>query len=150
PLPKNHGRGVACSASDAGSDPVSSAVVQVYGDGSVSVISGSTEMGQGSHTVMRQIAAEEMGVPIEKVRVVSCDTAMTPFDRSTGASRTTTIMGRAVLDACKEAISQLRNMAAEILKTNPEDLIAERGGFAFQERRLSWQDVLRDFFGLSD
>jgi CO/xanthine dehydrogenase Mo-binding subunit len=149
-LPKNHGLGVACSASDAGSDPVSSAVIQVYGDGSVSVISGSTEMGQGSHTIMRQIAAEEMGVPVEKVRVVSCDTAMTPFDRSTGASRTTTIMGRAVLDACTEAISQLRNMAAEIVKTNPENLIVERGGFAFQERHLSWQDVLRDYFGLSD
>jgi CO/xanthine dehydrogenase Mo-binding subunit len=150
PLPKNHGRGVACSASDAGSEPVSSAVVQVYGDGSVSVITGSTEMGQGSHTVLRQIAAEEMGVTIDKVRVVSCDTAMTPFDRSTGASRTTTIMGRAVLEACREAISQLRNMAGDVLKTEPENLIVERGGFAFQERHLRWQDVLRDFFGLPD
>jgi CO/xanthine dehydrogenase Mo-binding subunit len=150
PLPKNHGRGVACSASDAGSDPVSSALVQVYGDGSVSVLTGSTEMGQGSHTVMRQIAAEEMGAPLEKVRVVSCDTAMTPFDRSTGASRTTTIMGRAVLDACREAISQLRNMAAEILKADPENVVVERGGVRFQERHLVWQDVLREFFGLSD
>src|SRR5207247_3254444 len=61
PLPKGHGRAVGCSASDAGSDPVSSAVVQVYGDGSVSVVMGTTEMGQGSHTVVRQIAAEEMG-----------------------------------------------------------------------------------------
>jgi CO/xanthine dehydrogenase Mo-binding subunit len=150
PLPKNHGRGVACSASDAGSEPVSSAVIQVYGDGSVSVITGSTEMGQGSHTVVRQIAAEEMGAPIEKVRVVSCDTAVTPFDRSTGASRTTTIMGRAVLEACREAISQLRNMAGEVLKTNPESLTVERGGVRFLDRRLAWQDVMRDFFGLSD
>src|SRR2546422_696500 len=109
PLPKGRGRAVGCSASDAGSDPVSSAVVQVYGDGSVSVVMGTTEMGQGSHTVVRQIAAEEMGAAIESVRVVSCDTAITPFDRSTGASRSTTTMGRAVLEACRDAISQLRN-----------------------------------------
>ena len=123
PLPKDHGRGVGCSASDAGSDPVSSAVVHVYGDGSVSVLTGSTEIGQGSHTVMQQIAAEEMGVAIEKVRVVGSDTAISPFDRSTGASRTTTLMGRAVLEACQEAIAQLRNMAGEGLKTKPENLI---------------------------
>jgi len=150
PLPKDHGRGVGCSASDAGSDPVSSAVVQVYGDGSVSVLTGSTEIGQGSHTVMQQIAAEEMGVAIEKVRVVGSDTAISPFDRSTGASRTTTLMGRAVLEACQEAIAQLRNMAGEVLKTKPENLIIERGGVAFQDQHVRWQDVLRDFFGLSD
>jgi CO/xanthine dehydrogenase Mo-binding subunit len=150
PLPKDHGRAVGCSASDAGSDPVSSAVVQVYGDGSVSVVMGSTEMGQGSHTVMRQIAAEEMGVAIERVRVVTCDTAITPFDRSTGASRTTTVMGRAVLEACQEAISQLRNIATEVLKTKPENLTVERGGITFQERHWRWQDLLREFFGLPD
>ena len=150
PLPKGHGRAVACSASDAGSDPVSSAVVQIYGDGSVSVVMGSTEMGQGSHTVVRQIAAEEMGVGIEKVRAVSCDTAITPFDRSTGASRTTTTMGRAVLEACRDAISQLKNMAADVLNTSPENLVVERGGIAFQEQHWRWQDVLGKFFGLPD
>ena len=59
-------------------------------------------------------------------------------------------MGRAVLEACQEAISQLRNMAGEVLKTKPENLVIERGGVRFQARRLRWQDVLRDFFGLSD
>ena len=61
-------------------------MVQVYGDGSVSVLSGSTEIGQGSHTALAQIAAEEMGVPFEKVRLVGSDTAITLFERSTGAS----------------------------------------------------------------
>ena len=100
--------------------------------------------------MLRQIAAEEMGVELQKVRVIGPDTAVTPFERSTGASRTTTLMGRAVLEACQEAIVQLRDMAAEILKTAPENLILERSGVAFQDRRLSWQDVLRTFFGLSD
>ena len=87
------------------------AMVQVYADGSVSVLSGSTEIGQGSHTVLAQIAAEEMGVPLEKVRLVGSDTAITLFERSTGASRTTTLMGRAVLEACREAIAQCKEMA---------------------------------------
>ena len=114
PLPPGHGRSVCCSASDAGAHPVTLAMVQVYGDGSVSVLSGSTEIGQGSHTVLAQIAAEEMGVPFEKVRLVGSDTAITLFERSTGASRTTTLMGRAVLEACREAIAQCKEMAAEI------------------------------------
>lgn len=149
PLPPNHGWGVACSASDAGSDPVTSAIVQVYGDGSVSVLTGSTEMGQGSHTILRQIAAEEMGAPLEKVRVVGSDTAIVPFERSTGASRTTTVMGRAVLEACREAIAQLKNMAAEVLKTSPQQLVLERGGVAHHDQRLSWPEVLNRFFGMS-
>ena len=75
PLAPGHGRSVCCSASDAGAHPVTLAMVQVYADGSVSVLSGSTEIGQGSHTVLAQIAAEEMGVPFEKVRLVGSDTA---------------------------------------------------------------------------
>ena len=62
-------------------------------------MTGSTELGQGSHTVLPQIAAEALGVPFENVNVVSSDTAITPYDRSTGASRTTTLMGSAVLEA---------------------------------------------------
>ncbi len=77
PLAPGHGRSVCCSASDAGAHPVTLAMVQVYADGSVSVLSGSTEIGQGSHTVLAQIAAEEMGVPLEKVRLVGSDTAVT-------------------------------------------------------------------------
>src|SRR5438046_10748779 len=100
----------------------------------MSVVKGTTEMGQGSHTVVRQIAAEEMGAVIENVRVVSCDTAITTFDRSTGASRSTTTMGRAVLEACRDAISQLRNRAADVLKTNAENLVLEGGGVAVHGR----------------
>ncbi|HEV2688940.1 MAG TPA: xanthine dehydrogenase family protein molybdopterin-binding subunit, partial [Bryobacteraceae bacterium] len=115
PCRPGHGRAIGCSASDAGSHPVTSALVQVYSDNSVSVLSGSTEIGQGSHTILAQIAAEEMGVPLERVRLVGSDTAITPFERSTGASRTTTLMGRALLEACREAIAQFKNMAAESL-----------------------------------
>ena len=141
-----NGRSVCCSASDAGAHPVTLAMVQVYADGSVSVLSGSTEIGQGSHTVLTQIAAEEMGVPLEKVRLVGSDTAVTLFERSTGASRTTTLMGRAVLEACREAIAQCKAMAADVLKVSPDALVEERGGIRCGETRMSWPQVLEKYF----
>jgi CO/xanthine dehydrogenase Mo-binding subunit len=146
PLPPHHGRSICCSASDAGAHPVTLAMIQVYGDGSVSVLSGSTEIGQGSHTVLAQIAAEEMGVPFEKVRLVGSDTAITLFERSTGASRTTTLMGRAVLEACREAIGQIKVMAAEIFGVAKEDLMEERGGVRHGDKRMTWAEILEKYF----
>jgi len=146
PLASGHGRAVCCSASDAGAHPVTLAMVQVYSDGSVSVLSGSTEIGQGSHTILTQIAAEEMGVPLEKVRLVGSDTAVTLFERSTGASRTTTLMGRAVLEACREAIAQCKVMAADVLKVSPDALMEERGGIRCGETRMTWPEILEKYF----
>jgi CO/xanthine dehydrogenase Mo-binding subunit len=146
PLAPGHGRAVCCSASDAGAHPVTLAMVQVYADGSVSVLSGSTEIGQGSHTILTQIAAEEMGVPLEKVRLVGSDTAVTLFERSTGASRTTTLMGRAVLEACREAIAQCKLMAADVLKVSPDQLVEVRGGIRCGDTRMTWPQILEKYF----
>jgi CO/xanthine dehydrogenase Mo-binding subunit len=146
PLTPGHGRSVCCSASDAGAHPVTLAMVQVYGDGSVSVLSGSTEIGQGSHTVLAQIAAEELGVPFEKVRLVGSDTAITLFERSTGASRTTTLMGRAVLEACREAIGQCKVMVAELLGLPKEKFEEEPGGVRYGDKRLTWPEILEKYF----
>jgi CO/xanthine dehydrogenase Mo-binding subunit len=146
PLAPGHGRAVCCSASDAGAHPVTLAMVQVYADGSVSVLSGSTEIGQGSHTILTQIAAEEMGVPLEKVRLVGSDTAVTLFERSTGASRTTTLMGRAVLGACREAIAQCKVMAADVLKVSTDQLVEVRGGIRCGDTRMTWPQILEKYF----
>ena len=116
PLAKGHGRTVAVSGSDAGAYPLTSTAVRVHADGSATIMTGSTELGQGSHTVLPQIAAEELGIAYDQVNVVSSDTAITPYDRSTGASRTTTLMGSAVMEACQEAIQQMVVMAADVLK----------------------------------
>jgi CO/xanthine dehydrogenase Mo-binding subunit len=150
PLPAGRGRAIGCSASDAGSHPVTSAMIHVYSDDSVSVLSGATEMGQGAHTILAQIAAEEMGVPMSKVRLVGGDTAITPFERSTGASRTTTLMGRAVLEACREAIAQLKVMAAEALGVDEALLIEETGGLRHGDTRLSWGEVIEKHFRHKD
>jgi CO/xanthine dehydrogenase Mo-binding subunit len=145
-LAPKHGRSVCCSCSDAGAHPVTLAMVQVYADGSVSVLSGSTEIGQGSHTVLAQIAAEEMGVPLEKVKVLGTDTAVMLFERSTGASRTTTLMGRAVMEACREAIAQCKTMAAEVLGVPANELIEERGGVRHGKDRLTWPEIMERYF----
>jgi CO/xanthine dehydrogenase Mo-binding subunit len=145
-LAPKHGRSVCCSSSDAGAHPVTLAMVQVYADGSVSVLSGSTEIGQGSHTVLAQIAAEEMGVPLEKVKVLGTDTAVMLFERSTGASRTTTLMGRAVMEACREAIAQCTTMAAEVLGVPASELIEERGGIRHGKDWLTWPEIMERYF----
>ncbi len=150
PLPKGHGRTVACSGSDAGAYPLTSTVVRVHADGSVTIMTGSTELGQGSHTVLPQIAAEELGVPFENVRVVSSDTAITPYDRSTGASRTTTLMGSAVLEASREAIQQMVVMAADALKVKVEEIQVARGGVRCGEAQLTWSEVISKFYALPD
>jgi CO/xanthine dehydrogenase Mo-binding subunit len=146
PLAPKHGRSVCCSASDAGAHPVTLAMVHVYADGSISVLSGSTEIGQGSHTVLAQIAAEEMGVPLEKVRLVGSDTAVTLFERSTGASRTTTLMGRAVMEACREAIAQCKSMAAELLGVPASEFTEERGGIRHGKDWLAWPEIIERYF----
>ncbi len=150
PLPKGHGHSIGCSGSDAGAYPLTSTVVRVHADGSVSVMTGSTELGQGSHTVIPQIAAEELGVPFENVCVVASDTAITPYDRSTGASRTTTLMGRAVMEASREAIEQMVRMAADVLKVKVEEIETIRGGVRCGEAQLSWSEVISKYYGLPD
>ena len=150
PLAKGHGRTVACSGSDAGAYPLTSTAVRVHADGSVTIMTGSTELGQGSHTVLPQIAAEALGVAYDKVNVVSSDTAITPYDRSTGASRTTTLMGSAVLEASQEAIQQMVVMAADVLKVKVEDIQTVRGGIRCGEVQLDWSQVICKFYGLPD
>ena len=150
PLAKGHGRTVAISGSDAGAYPLTSTAVRVHADGSATIMTGSTELGQGSHTVLPQIAAEELGITYDKINVVSSDTAITPYDRSTGASRTTTLMGSAVQEACQEAIAQMVVMAADVLKVKKEEIQTVRGGIRCGEVELNWSQVISKFYALPD
>ena len=106
----------------------SSAFVKLSEDGSVEVLSSTVDMGQGSNTILAQIAAEELGADIKKVRIVSPDTDVTPFDHGTASSRSTFHMGNAVKEAAADARRQLFEVAADQLEVKPEDLAA-RGGF---------------------
>ena len=106
----------------------SSAFVKMSEDGSVEVLASTVDMGQGSSTILAQIAAEELGVEVKNVRVVSPDTDVTPFDHGTASSRSTFHMGNAVKQAAADAKKQLFEVAADQLEVRPEDL-ESRGGF---------------------
>ena len=103
------------------------ATVKVDDFGHVSLITGSTEIGQGSETVLAQIVAEVLGVKVEEITVLNSDTDVKPWDVGVHASRTTFIAGNAAHIAALEARRQIFETAAEMLKVNADELVA-RGG----------------------
>lgn len=143
-----HGVGFGFSASDAGAYPISTAHVRIQVDGSVTVLSGSTEMGQGSRSLLAQVAAQELGLPIERIAVVQSDTGVTPYERTTGASRTTTLVGLALQRACADARGRVRTMAAELWGCAVDDVADAPGGVTGPgERAMDFGAVVRGWFG---
>jgi len=108
----------------------SGAVVKFHEDGGVTLLTGVTEIGQGSDTVLAQIAADELGVRFEDVRVISSDTELTPVHAGSYSSRGTFWGGKAVKAAAADAKQQLLRMASNLLEADPEDLVA-------RDRRIS-------------
>ena len=100
----------------------SSAMVRVLEEGSVRVNVSNVDMGQGSRTIFAQIAAEELGCDLSRITVMKADTDITPYDRTTSASRGTFHAGTAVMHAAQDAYRQLCVLAAETLKCDPEDI----------------------------
>lgn len=143
-----YGIGFGVSASDAGAFPVSTAAVKVLPDGSVLVLNGSVEMGQGSRTVLAQIAAEELGVALDQVAVEQSDTGTVPYERTTGASRTTALAGLAIARACGDLRRRARGMAAEVLGCEPDDLADAPGGVVGPDGgTLSFGGIVARWFG---
>jgi CO/xanthine dehydrogenase Mo-binding subunit len=128
----NVGRGVSVGLLAAGAHPVSSAICRLEADGRVVVLVSTTEMGQGPRTAFAQIAAEEIGVDPEQVTVRGADTRFSPYDRSTGASRSTTIAGLAVQRAAADVRAQLEAIAgtATFGPNDHLDLMRKHFGFA--------------------
>ncbi len=141
------GRAVAVTASDAGASPISTAQVRMHADGSVTLLVSSTEMGQGSRTALAQIAARELCLPIDAVAVGQSDTRFTPFEWTTGASRTTTIVGLAVQAACDDLRDNLRAKAAESAGVPVDDVRASDGLIHTGDGALAPSEVIRRWFG---
>lgn len=127
---RNRGKGIGVMHKMTMTPSSSSAFVKLNEDGTVEVLSSTVDMGQGSNTVLAQIAAEELGVDLKSVKVVSPDTDVTPFDHGTSSSRSTFHMGNAVKHAAADAKKQLLEAAAEELEANVEDM-ETRDGFIF-------------------
>jgi CO/xanthine dehydrogenase Mo-binding subunit len=150
PGTKKFGRavGIAVGVSDSEAMPVSVALVRLLADGSVILIAGTTEVGQGARTVLCQIVAQELDIPIDHVIMRGTETLATPFDRSTGASRSTTVMGNAVRLAALDLRSQIKAAAAEALGVERGQITLCAGEATAGEKRLSYGKVVSQFFGM--
>jgi len=145
---KNRGMGVSVGLLAAGAHPVSMATVKMDATGRVSVLVGSTEMGQGTRTVMAQIAAEVLSVPYSFVRVDGADTRFTPYDRSTGASRSTTVAGLAVERAAREVLESLLETAQQTFDiTNRVELEVRDGAIWHGSASLTMAELIAKRFG---
>jgi len=98
------------------------AIVRMLEDGSISLNTGATDIGQGSDTVLAQICAEKMNVPLDMVSVASPDTDGSPYNWGTTASRVTYTTGRAVQAAAGKVLDQVLRHAAEMLACDEDEL----------------------------
>ena len=121
----------------------SAAIVRLHADGSATVLASSVEMGQGSQTALAMIAAETLGLPLDRVRVAGPDTAVTPFDQRTAASRSVIHMGTAVQRAALDAARRAVEAAAPILGCPPAALRLEGGAILGGPERLSVGALVR-------
>ena len=102
----------------------SAAVLKLSDDGGATLFAGTVEMGQGSETTLSQVAAEELGVPLEDIRIVSGDTELTPIEFGSFLSGGAFVTGKAVRAAAADARRQLLEMAARLLEADERDLEA--------------------------
>jgi len=122
------------------------AIVKVDDFGRVTLLTGATEIGQGSDVILAQIVAEELGLRLDEITIVNNDTAITPWDVGTHASRTTFIAGKAAILAAREAKRQILETASELLHA-PVDRLELREGHVYlihdPDRKVSLSKVVR-------
>ncbi|MGW0548846.1 xanthine dehydrogenase molybdopterin binding subunit [Streptomyces altiplanensis] len=121
------------------------ALVLIYKDGSVLINHGGTEMGQGLHTKMLQVAATTLGIPLHKVRLAPTRTDKVPNTSATAASAGADLNGAAVKNACEQLRERLMQVAATQLGSNASD-VRIVGGVARtlgSDKELAWDDLVR-------
>ncbi|MGI9607431.1 MAG: molybdopterin-dependent oxidoreductase [Acidimicrobiales bacterium] len=120
--------------------------IKLNDDGSFNMLVGATDLGTGADTVLGQIAAEVLGVPLDDVKVYSSDTDVTPFDTGAYASSTTYISGTAVLRAAEVVRERLKERAAMLLEVEHPCTIELRNkrAYAPDGRSVSMEDIALD------
>ncbi len=103
-----------------------SAIIKLDEDGAADILVSGVDYGQGTYTVLRQIAAEELRLPIDAVHINSdCDTAFTPYDWQTVASRFSYMGGHAVIHAAADCLRQIRAVAAQVFGVAVDKIVCE-------------------------
>jgi CO/xanthine dehydrogenase Mo-binding subunit len=139
--------GMGCAITNAGATPVSVAMIRMQADGIANIAAGSTEMGQGVRTTLTQLAAEELTLPMESFRMVGADTKVTPYDSSTGSSRSTTLMGTAVQKAARDLKQQFIAIGAQAMAVKLKQIRVEDGALICGESRLTFKEAFERRFG---
>jgi 4-hydroxybenzoyl-CoA reductase subunit alpha len=160
-LPPGRGIGVGCGGFVSGAGypiyrsefPHSNAIIRVHEDGrAVSLHILASEIGQGSDTVLAQIAAEELGIPYDRVWVVECDSVLSPLDLGSYSSRVTLMAGNAVRLAAADVKAKLLEVAARQLDRDPTGLELGDGRIFVPgdpATAVDWDEAARIAFGQS-
>ncbi|MFN2121169.1 MAG: xanthine dehydrogenase family protein molybdopterin-binding subunit, partial [Anaerolineales bacterium] len=122
------------------------ASIKMNDDGSFNLLLGATDLGTGSDTVIAQMVAEVLGVPLDDIITYSSDTDFTPFDKGAYASSTTYISGAAAVRAAEQVAERIRMRAARMLGVDEAETIrlADRSAFAADGRSVPLSEVALD------
>jgi len=129
---KARGRGIAATVKACAGPAQSNVVLRFNKNGRVRALVSASEMGQGLHTVVAHIVAEELGLRVDDIVVAQPDTDFTPFDELTTASKATFHTGNAARAAARDLRQQISAIAAELLNV-PQDTLVFRGGRVFTQ-----------------
>jgi len=153
-LPKGKGLGMACSHYISGAskpvnwtgEPHATVKIKLDFDGSIVVLSGAADIGQGSTTILAQTVAEVLGLDLSRVRVVTGDSEVVPKDNGSYSSRVTFMVGNAALDAARNLKAVLVNAAARKLEARPEDIecLGEVYRAGAQDKGASFDEVVME------
>jgi 4-hydroxybenzoyl-CoA reductase subunit alpha len=151
-LGPNRGLGMACSHYISGAskpkhwtgEPHATVHLKVDFDGSITVLTGAAEIGQGSSTVIPQVVAETLGIPLSRLRIIASDSALTPKDNGSYSSRVTYMVCNAAIDAAANLKTLFTEAAARKLEVAPEDVecLGEVYRAGTQDEGLSFDEVV--------
>ncbi|MDP6773685.1 MAG: molybdopterin-dependent oxidoreductase, partial [Rhodospirillales bacterium] len=151
-LGPNRGLGMACSHYISGAskpvnwtgEPHATVHLKVDFDGSITLLTGAAEIGQGSSTVLVQCVAEVLGLDMSRIRIIAADSALTPKDNGSYSSRVTYMVGNAAIQAATELKRVLVEAAAAKLDARPEDVecLGEVYRAATQDEGLAFDEVV--------
>ncbi|MBA4393238.1 MAG: 4-hydroxybenzoyl-CoA reductase [Desulfobacca sp.] len=151
-LPRGRGIGIAGASFPSGvsnmSHISSGAVVQLGQDGAINVLSGAADIGQGAETVISQIVAEVLGVPMEDIRITAADTGICPLDSGTFGSGVTVRAGNAARLAAMDVRDKLFKFVADKLGAKVEDLVAKDRAIFVKgapEKMMSTKDAIKGY-----
>jgi len=142
------GKGLACMIKATITPSISCAVVKLNEDASLSIYSGTVEMGQGSETVLAQIAGKELAIPLQKIQVLGVDTDVVPYDLTTSSSRSTFHMGKAVQLAAQDILRQLKQIVAKEYGVPEDKIVFADGKIRLPETQLDYAEVMFKRFGM--